>query len=412
MWTLYSYNTALQLLSKKGYYNNNLVSEKAYTYDSNYNVSTRSLKAYSSTNWLQTKFTYDSYGRVVRETNPMGMYLDNSYNMKGELISAKDQNGLTITYEYDNWGVGKKIVRPDGIVSTNDRLWSNTVGIYYVRETKTGKPESSIYYDEFNREVRKGKVRFDGSYLYSDVVYDSRGRIEKTSLPFKGTAPQKWNVYSYDTYDRPLSLTYASGKKDTYSYTAGAVTSVIDGVSTKQVFNRAGQLLSSTDPGGTISYEYRPDGKTSAITSPNGTYTTKLEYDSYGRKVKLIDLSTGTKTFAYDVAGNVSKETDAAGRTTQYTYDANHRLIKKEAVGVLTTTYVYDSNNRKVSETNSNGTSKVYTYDNYSRIVTEKETALDNKWLMKKYTYATGNIASIAYSSATGDINTENFIYA
>lgn len=96
MWILYSYNTALQLLSKKGYYNNNLVSEEAYTYDSNYNVSTRSLKAYSSTNWLQTKFTYDSYGRVVRETNPMGMYLDNSYNMKGELISAKDQNGLTI----------------------------------------------------------------------------------------------------------------------------------------------------------------------------------------------------------------------------------------------------------------------------------------------------------------------------
>ena len=409
--TLYTYNASFQLLSKKGYHNNNLVSEEAYTYDGSYNVSTRSQKAYSSTNWLQTKFTYDSFGRVVRETNPMGMYLNNSYNSRGELISSKDQNGLSITYEYDNWGVGKKVVRPDGIVSTHERLWSNVAGIYLVRETKTGKPESSVYYDGLNREVRKGSMRFNGSYLYSDVIYDSKGRVEKTSLPFKGTAPQKWNVYSYDEYDRLLSLTYATGKKDTYSYAVGSVTSVIDGVSTKKVFNRAGQLLSSTDSGGTITYKYRPDGKTSAITSPNGTYTTKFEYDSYGRRTKLIDLSTGTKTFSYDMAGNVSQETDAASRVIKYTYDTYNRLTKKEFVGVLTTAYAYNGNNQKLSETNSNGTSKVYTYDSYQRVTTEKETALDNKWLIKKYTYATGNIASIAYSSATGDINTENFIY-
>lgn len=45
-------------------------------------------------------------------------------------------------------------------------------------------------------------------------------------------------------------------------------------------------------------------------------------------------------------------------------------------------------------------------------MTTWKESAVDNKWLQKIYTYADGNISSIKYTSQSGVLATENYIYA
>lgn len=69
-----------------------------------------------------------------------------------------------------------------------------------------------------------------------------------------------------------------------------------------------------TDAGGTITYSYRPDGKTESIVT-NGV-TTSFAYDNYGRQLTISDPSAGTETVTYDAKGNVATHLDAKGNQT------------------------------------------------------------------------------------------------
>ena len=130
---------------------------------------------------------------------------------------------------------------------------------------------------------------------------------------------------------------------------------------TKICKENAGNIISVTDPAGTITYNYRPDGQLDNIVAPE-SITTSFQYDDYDRQISMTDPSFGTIKYTYDAAGNVNKETYADGNITKKTYDKHHRLTKKEVAG-QTITYTYNADNLIVSEVSSNGTSKTYEYD-------------------------------------------------
>lgn len=44
----------------------------------------------------------------------------------------------------------------------------------------TGKPTTKSVYDALNREVRTAETRFNGSFLKTDKIYDSYGRVQKS----------------------------------------------------------------------------------------------------------------------------------------------------------------------------------------------------------------------------------------
>lgn len=229
-------------------------------------------------------------------------------------------------------------------------------------------------------------------------------------MPFKGSTPAQWNVYTYDAYDRVVSLKYASGKEDTFSYSNTSITSVVDGVSKTEKYNASGDIISVTDPAGTTTYNYRPDGQMISVVAP-GQITTTFGYDDFGRQTTMNDPSLGIIRYAYDTMGNVAQETDANGNVTKKTYDNFHRLIKKEVAG-QTINYGYNADNLIESEVSSNGTSKAYTYDALMRLNTLKETNVDGKWLKKTFTHTNGCISDLTYASNIGNIVTENYTYS
>ena len=243
------------------------------------------------------------------------------------------------------------------------------------------------------------------------MVYDNKDRIQKKSMPFMGSSPSAWNTYSYDSYNRVTAINYASGKKDTYSYRGLNQTSLIKGVSRTKTFDALGDIISISDPAGTITYSLRPDGKIASSTAP-GNVNIVFSYDQWGRQISIADPSAGTKNFAYDAAGNVNKETDANGKVTLMTYDAVNRLIKKEIVNDFTSNYSYNSDGLLTLCNSTNGTKKEFTYDNLLQVSTETETAMDGKWFKKAYTYSNGNLSSTVYTSQSGNIATENYIYS
>ena len=214
----------------------------------------------------------------------------------------------------------------------------------------------------------------------------------------------------YDSYDRILSYTESSGRKTTYSYNKNNVTVVSDKVSTTKSYDAHGNLLSVTDPAGTIVYNLAADGQPSSVTAP-GNIVTSFGYDKYRRHTSLIDPSQGTTTYEYDAAGNVAKETNANGKVTQNEYDLYNRLIKTTTPEFVTS-FTYNSKDELTNISTNNGTSKSFAYDNYGRLTTWKENGVDGKWLQKDYTYSNGNVSSIKYTSQSGVLATENYLYS
>lgn len=395
-----------------------------------------------------TTYSYDAWGRKVKTDSPDGTsealtlrwvssgssssgsqgaaasVLTNSNNdlrfsstlSQGGTITAGNSIVLAAGFTYSAASTGslRLNIDPNFDVSVPSSLGSSNSGTQYAYVAitqKTDAPTSQTYVDALGREVRSGAMHFDGTYLYTDKSYDNLGRLQKVSLPFKGSTASLWNTYTYDAYDRTLSLAYASGKTDSYSYSGLSITSVIDGVSKTTTKDASGKVTTITDPAGTITYAYRPDGQPSSITAP-GSVTTSFAYDDYGRRTQINDPSAGTKTYSYNDAGNLSVETDAEGRATKYTYDSFNRTTRKEVVDYLTTDYTYNSDNLLTNVSSNNGTGQTFAYDNLLRVTSETETVSDGKWLTKAYNYSGGIVSAIAYTANTGSITTENYLYA
>lgn len=394
------------------YKNSNRIKQINYSYDSSGNTTAVTERHFTSTNNLTTQYSYDSHGRQTHKTDPMGLTEDFTYDAKGQLAARTDHRGGVTNYLYDELGREKSVTNPDNTVKNTTYSWSlnnGTNSLYSIKEQSTGRPIVFTVYDAFHREVRKRDQRFNGSYRYKDKLYDVYGRLQKESYPFRGSPTSNWNTFEYDVYDRIVSALDASGREVTTNYNGNSVTTTADGITSTKTYDVLGRLVSVTDPAGTITYNLAPDGQPTSIVAP-GNVTTTFSYDQYRRRTSIVDPSAGTTSYVYDAAGNISQETNANGQTISNTYDNYNRLattVRPE----FTTTYTYNSLNDLVAVTSTNGTSKAMTYDTYGRLTTSIEYADEDVWLRKDYTYSSGNISSITYTTQNGTLATENYNY-
>ena len=393
----------------------NLVSETRWQYDSRGKVTSEKMAAYGATTFIGKTYTYDSDGRyMLTETDALGHTTTYSgYNKFGKPTTVKDYRNRTTTYVYNVWGEVIKKTFPDGKVEQSTAAWGGA-GLYTVTTTSTGRPDAITHYDALTREVRTGEKRFNGQWQYVDKVYDSKGRILKTSLPYRGSSAAYWNTCTYDAYDRPSSITEASGKVSTWTYSGVSTTTVKDGISSTSTTDANGNVIRVVDAGGTITYTLRDDGQPSSITAPGNVKTT-FTYDDYGRRIRVNDPSAGLQkdSYVWNSDGS-SVQTHINPNGTVKTYaDKYGRTTKVERPGEYTTTYTYNSYGLLTKEQSTNGTSMEYTYDSYDRTATTKETVPDGKWLQRTYSYGTGSILlSIGYASQSGTITTETYTYA
>ena len=357
---------------------------------------------------------YSTNGRLLDYTiNELGLktsyrYLPNSHL----LVTSSDHNGDTM-FDYDALGRVIEISYPVGPTENTAFNWGEK-GLYTVTFTVTGKPATIVHYDALGREISTGTQRFDGTWLYVDKAYNSRGLLEKVSLPYKGSTPSYWNNYSYDSYNRPTLYAEASEKNTVWGYDGLKVSETRNGITSTKTFDASGALVGVVDPGGTISYTLRADGQPSSITAP-GNVVTSFGYDNYGRQTSISDPSAGTQTFSDEYTGDGKLKRmakDANGKIVTSFYDKFGR-IKNVERPEFNTEYFYNTYGLLTGETSTNGTSQAFTYDTYSRLLTAKETIPDGNYLEKKYSYVrhAGNVESIVYTSQNGEIGTENFIY-
>lgn len=384
------------------------IEETRWTYDQG-KVMSEKQAPYDVTEFLGDTYTYN--GRFVSSsTNAMGQkttFAD--YTAYGKPCKVTDYKGRVNQYTYDLWGTELSVTDPTGAVKAIAVAWGGQ-GLYTITTTETGKPDKIVHYDALGREVRIGIRRFDGSWLYTDKVYDTRGRLIKESLPFK-TSPALWNIFNYDTYNRLKEMICANGKKDSYTYNNNSVTETRNGITTTKIYDASGELISVTDPGGTINYTLRPDGQPENVVSP-GNVVTSFEYDNYGRKTAINDPSAGRQTYSDSYVNNllVRSVTDANGMTNTTKYDKYGRVIEVNRPE-FDTSYSYNADGLMESEVSGNGTSKTFVYDHWGRLIYDKQTVYNN-WLQHNYGYANGVLEARSYvTSKEGALVTENYTY-
>lgn len=365
-------------------------------------------------------YTYSPNGRfLIGLTNELGLTTTYSYDNNNRLESEEDSKGNLTKYEYDALNRIIKTTYPDGSISEIKRNTTYKFGTSHVVEiTSNYKPDEIYYYDQLGRVIVSGEKRIDGNYLYTRNIYNERGLISKTSLPFKGEEPSHYNAYVYDDFDRLTAINYASGKKDSYSYDKNKVTSVIDNILATKIYDVTGQLIQVDDNAGTIKYDLRPDGQPNFIKVPEsvlGEVITKFTYDSYGRILSIEDPSSGLQSTRYDTAGNIAEKTDGKGSKIKMFYDEYNRIISKQYEtheNNMNTVYTYNDDGLVTNISLNNGTSRSFIYDRLNRDSIIKEIGLDGKFLLKKIGYnKQGNTSSVKYESQSESIISENFKY-
>ena len=407
-----SYNDNDQPLTIINKVNGNKVKTTTLAYDSNGNVTSKSVKPYTSTTAQTTTYQWTTGNRMIRETDPVGVWKTYTYNTDGTVQKTNSYIGET-TYTYDEFGRLVTEELPDGTERNTSFGWvSSGSGIYTITKTGTNIPTVVTTFNAMNQEVGISQTRFDGNIIRVIKTYDEYGNLAQESYPYRNTTPT-FKQYTYDEYNR-LKKKVEAGKTTNISY-ENLSTTVNDGtMSTITTTDALGGIVSVTDPAGTICYTLNGAGNPTTISAPasSGSVTTTITYDAYGRRTAIADPSHGTTTYTYhNTEGYLLKEKNARNQETSYQYDTYRRLSKK-TMPEFYTDYTYNNNlNIITAETSSNGTSTTYTYDSKGRLSSTKETAVDSKWLQRNYTYSNGDVSAIQYSSQNGALITENYYY-
>ncbi|WP_320018251.1 RHS repeat-associated core domain-containing protein [Labilibaculum manganireducens] len=401
-------------INTKTYANNNIASDITYEYDGFGNITKKKEKAFSSSKLFTTSFKYDANSRYLTEsTNFMNQKTTFVRDALGQVTSETNFKSKTINYTYDKLGRQTQVALPDGEINNYSYSWDSNDGDYLHKLTTSSNvsPSTTEHFDAYGRSLRRGVIGLNGGWTYTDNEYDSKGQVSKQSVPYVAGGSKLWNIYAYDLYGRPTSVTEASGSVTSYSYSGNSVTTSKAGRTSTKTSNARGDMVSSSDPGGTIIYNIRGDGQPVSIIAPGGIQTS-FEYDAYGRKTKMIDPSGGTVQYQYDADGNINKVIDGNNKTISSTYNQYNRL-KQKVSPEFTSTYIYNSDGLLSSSSSSNGTSISYTYNSLLQL-TAKTEIIDGNSYTETYVYQNGRLSSTTYAplnyTVNYDYNTNNHL--
>ena len=398
--TGYAYNRKNQLVTELdagGY-------AKYYRYDAAGNKIFESTK---KNEYVGATYAYDSLNRLERVIDAEGTPAIYTYDVLGNLLSQKDGEDRTISYQYDPMhrlykkvdGAGKEEVYPEydraGNLKTKIDRNGITTAYEYDEQNRLKKEAAGTDTREFTYdEVGNVKTTVDetGTTVYA---YDRLNRLDDKTLPGSRTVDYDYDAegnntylkdpegntttYQYDAANRLWKVTTAEGTS-TYEYDANGnrkSLTLAGGAKTNYEYNTRNLLtrLENVVNGVTSTYQYDYDADRLQVYKLEPKGRTDFEYDDLGR-VKVVVEPNGRRTeYTYDRAGNRKTQTVSGGgvnATITYDYNGLNRLTGTTEVRNGTTTntsYDYDSNGNQTRVAEGSNISS-YTYDKFNRLRT------------------------------------------
>ncbi|EMV7411193.1 RHS repeat protein [Enterobacter soli] len=312
--------------------------------------------------------------RIVREEKADGSMISREFDHAGRMVATTDAAGRQTEYRL-NVGSGNvdTIVSPDG----------RTTQFYYSNQrqlTSTVWPdgrESEQKYDDAGRLMQEKSRSGDITrYFYDDPHSEMPSAVEDD------TGSKKHMTWS--RYGQLLTLTDCSGYQTRYEYNRfGQMTAIYqeEGLSQHRVYDERGRLIRRQNAQGhETRYEYSLAGDLTAVIHPDGSrqtteydaagrpvstteggLTRRMEYDTAGRTIRLVNENGASTTFHYDLMDRLTQETGFDGRTQRYHYSINGQLVRSEDER-LVTLWHYDESDHLTHRTVNDAEAEQWQY--------------------------------------------------
>jgi RHS repeat-associated protein len=314
----------------------------------------------------------------------------------GLLISVTDANGQVATTEYDSRNRPIRINPPVG-GAISETEYGDTPGNLYVKTRQQideiNWAESTTYFDNAGRAFKSKTKDLQGD-IFTEVEYDSFGRVKRTSNPYRQGEQKFWSIPRYDNAGRVVE-TFAPAPDGQTGASTGTVQFGIsnepDLIGTYTVATDASGRKSraisgiyglmrvdeATGKGGTIDQDLGP------LNAPN-----QPTYYSYNIKGEMIKITQGKPSeqgqpiqyrhFMYDSLGRLIRvrqpeqtpnpDIATTGNpennqwTAKYTYDVLGNVVSMTDAKNITITNYYDMASRSTRRTYSDGVTPEVNY--------------------------------------------------
>lgn len=334
-------------------------------------------------------WTYDSCGRLIKQTESDKKTYSYKYNTRGWISKKIFPSGRSFSYEYD--GLGRIIVQ-----RSSDKT------IHYVYTY--GLSQDPVMIEDLT----------SGSILFRK--YNSFGQITE-ELSTQNLC-YRWE---YDARGRCSSFILPDNSSITYEYSDLHLQSVVRHKSDGSFYSHT---YDEFDPNGHIEKESLINGLGVITTDRDQLerplhqtsrwHTCTLSYGASGLVTHANNTLFGDKTYQYDALNQLTQEGeneyhfDSLGNPTnstigscneiittpdfEFSYDEDGRPTSKKSQDG-TVYYEYDALDRLCSIESENGERTLFSYDAFSRL-TSKETALGKKLYLYNQEWEIGSMDS------------------
>lgn len=378
--------------------NNNPINQSSPVYTNGYLA-----KTLNANSQVTGTFVYDNSGNLTNTTDANGFTRSFAYDANGNQTNSSYQwtppeggsstNVTTSTY-YD---AQNRVTQTVDELGNTSSIFYNSAGNVAYTIDKFGNTNSMLY-DALGRLIQTTYP----NNTFTRTAYDAAGRAYLTT-DRNGTSPAPGTMTLYDAQGRVTNLVRLTNVVVNIVYNGSVAESMSNmatgAVSTNStVYDAAGRVVSRTNPDGTTSYDYYPDGQVMHVTDPL-TNITFYTYDAADRPINLVDALTNSTKFQYDAVGrtiatlyndnsyvsnvfnNLGQRIqviDQATNLTQFGYSLSGQLTNvikpcvpdpehSDTLTPPTWSYIYNTNGNQIATVDPKGRATTNVFDAFSR---------------------------------------------
>jgi len=334
------------------------------------NISIKPIKRHTD-----TEDNKERLGITKLEISPR---IDYIYDLRGNMIESRDENGGRTLYYYD---------KLDRVTHEINAVGTLTRNFY---DANSNLIETRVYLTQVTLPIIAGGIPPEGTGEYSLTYFEydrlnqmTESRVVLDTYNDSGVLAGRQNVTQYEYDGRGLQTKVIEG----YRVNNNTTDAVIALRSTTSVYDESGRLIETR--GDSVSVFDSVTGNTSTQT-PSQHYV----YDARGNVVETIDAEGARSLSWYDKLDRVIATVGAEGTLTRNFYDA---------IGNLTLVRVYSDTYSDVNALVTGGnppaalrndfTRTSFTYDNRGQMLSTTSYLDDGTGITSSYVYdANGNV--------------------
>jgi len=262
----------------------------------------------------ETKYEFDSIGRLRELIYPDGEKLEYTYDRGGLVKGVKSYIGSTVTeyvksITYDEYGQRRQIRYGNGTQTTYtyNELNRRLVGLHSMDSANKVLQNITYKYDAAGNITSKtnkdftttgeGDVTTEQTYTYDDLhrLTGYRGVYDKNDslVPFGDSAVKGTNSFTYNSIGNIIR------KEQT---NAGSATLLLAGTEYTLDYEYGSAKPHAVTSDGTRTYTYDASGNMTQMAANDGSLTRTLAWDSENRLTRTMDNGVATD-YRYDAGG-------------------------------------------------------------------------------------------------------------